>query len=71
VAYGIAQPCVGHKDPSCPTEAVAGLPSGPCIHCGLYVSACPVGAIFPEEDLPEAWAFYADGNRAYFRRLGA
>lgn len=83
MAYVVAEPCIGHKDLSCtvvcPTEAIGGRPSDPqlyidpdlCIHCGLCASVCPVGAIFPQEDLPEAWAAYAEGNRDYFRRWGA
>jgi ferredoxin len=83
VAFVIAQPCIGHKDLGCtlvcPTDAIVGLPGDPqlyidpdlCIHCGLCLSVCPVGAIFPEEDLPEAWVVYAERNRAYFRRLGS
>jgi len=33
-----------------------------CIDCGLCVDECPVRAIFPEEELPEEWAEYAELN---------
>jgi ferredoxin--NADP+ reductase len=38
-----------------------------CIECGLCQEACPSGAVFLEEDLPEAWAEYARLNREHFR----
>jgi len=33
-----------------------------CIDCGACVPACPVSAIFPEEDVPEQWKNYIDLN---------
>jgi ferredoxin len=37
-----------------------------CIDCDACVFACPVNAIFREQDLPIQWAHYADLNAAYF-----
>lgn len=34
-----------------------------CIDCGACVPACPVSAIFPEEDMPEQWLEYIEKNR--------
>lgn len=64
----------------CPVECIHPTPGEPdfaevdqlfinplrCIDCGLCVDECPVLAIFPEQDLPEAWVDYIDKNAAYF-----
>ncbi len=83
MAYVIAAPCLGHKNQLCvqvcPAQAIAGGPSDPqmyinpalCIECGLCLPVCPSGAIFPEEDLPEAWLEYIGLNRDYFRNSQA
>jgi NAD-dependent dihydropyrimidine dehydrogenase PreA subunit len=33
-----------------------------CICCGICVPACPVSAIYAEEDLPEKWRHFARLN---------
>ena len=33
-----------------------------CIDCGACVPACPVEAIFPEDELPEVWVDFAELN---------
>lgn len=33
-----------------------------CIDCGACVPACPVEAIFPEDEVPEMWAEYTALN---------
>ena len=33
-----------------------------CIDCGACVPACPVEAIFPEDEVPEMWAEYTAIN---------
>jgi len=40
-----------------------------CIDCGACVPACPVNAIFPEEDVPEEWRAYIGKNREWARTL--
>ena len=37
-----------------------------CIDCTLCVDACPVTAIFAEEDLPDEWAEYKQINADYY-----
>jgi ferredoxin len=37
-----------------------------CIDCGLCIPECPVHAIYPEAELPEAYAEWTDLNREYF-----
>lgn len=69
----IAEPCIGVKDRSCqevcPVECIYDgaisytFTPDECIDCGACVPACPVSAIFPEEDLPEQWLEYIEKNR--------
>ncbi len=37
-----------------------------CIDCGLCVPECPVSAIFPQDDLPEAEKKFTDINKNWF-----
>ena len=37
-----------------------------CIDCGACVPACPVSAIYPEEDTPAGEIEYIQKNRAFF-----
>lgn len=39
-----------------------------CVDCGLCIEACPVHAIYREEDVPKEWRKYIDLNAAYFQR---
>ena len=39
-----------------------------CIDCTLCVDACPVQAIFAEEDLPAEWKSFADVNKKYYAK---
>ena len=39
-----------------------------CIDCDACVEACPVDAIFAEEQLPGEWLGYAQINADYFKR---
>ncbi len=38
-----------------------------CIDCDACVEACPVDAIFAEDQLPAEWQHYAEINAAYYR----
>ncbi|HPR63336.1 MAG TPA: ferredoxin family protein [Thermoanaerobaculia bacterium] len=37
-----------------------------CIDCGACVPACPVEAIFVEDDVPEKWKKFIEINYAYY-----
>jgi ferredoxin len=37
-----------------------------CISCGACQGACPVEAIFDEDDLPPRWAHYREINARFF-----
>ena len=39
-----------------------------CICCAACEDVCPAGAIFDEDDLPDAWRGYAELNAEHFRR---
>jgi NAD-dependent dihydropyrimidine dehydrogenase PreA subunit len=39
-----------------------------CIDCGACEPACPVNAIFPEDEVPEAEKKYIEINKAYFAK---
>ncbi|ASN79912.1 MULTISPECIES: ferredoxin [Deinococcus] len=72
----ITSPCIGTKDQACtevcPVECIydAGemllIHPDECIDCGACVPACPVAAIFPEEDVPASEQEYIEKNRAHF-----
>ena len=38
-----------------------------CIDCGACEPACPVEAIFPEEEVPEKWKQYIQINYDYWK----
>tara|TARA_Y100001937_G_scaffold12497_3_gene16083 strand:- start:38567 stop:38914 length:348 start_codon:yes stop_codon:yes gene_type:complete len=37
-----------------------------CIDCGACEPACPVQAIFPEDEVPEKWESYIKKNYEYY-----
>ncbi len=37
-----------------------------CIDCGACEPACPVTAIFPDEELPDEWAHYREINEEFY-----
>ncbi len=39
-----------------------------CIDCNACVPACPVSAIFADDDLPDKWAHYAEVNAEWYQR---
>jgi NAD-dependent dihydropyrimidine dehydrogenase PreA subunit len=41
-----------------------------CIDCDACVTACPVNAIFVEDQLPAEWAHFAERNRQFFAGRG-
>jgi ferredoxin--NADP+ reductase len=42
-----------------------------CIDCGACVPACPVSAIYPEDQLPPAEARFVEVNARYFTSRSA
>ena len=76
MAYVIAEPCYTTKDkacvPACPVDCIYEGPKmlyihpEECIDCGACVEPCPVQAIFPADELPEKWKFYAEVNKNFF-----
>ncbi|GAA5532857.1 ferredoxin [Deinococcus aluminii] len=72
----ITSPCIGVKDQACtevcPVECIYDggdqfvIHPDECIDCGACVPACPVSAIFPEEDVPAGEEDFIVKNRAFF-----
>lgn len=79
MAFVIAEPCIGTRDGSCadvcPVDCIHSneaqaqyfIDPAACIDCGACVTMCPVGAIFYETDVPEAWKQFAARNAAYYQ----
>ncbi|WP_427875838.1 ferredoxin [Gardnerella sp. 2492-Sm] len=78
--YVIAEPCVDVKDKACVDECPVDciyegdrtlyINPNECVDCGACEPACPVEAIFYEDDVPEEWAWYKDAAEDYFDKLG-
>jgi NAD-dependent dihydropyrimidine dehydrogenase PreA subunit len=79
VTHVIAKPCIGVKDKTCtevcPMDCIHGtqednmlfIDPADCIDCGACRPACPVGAIFPENEVPEKWRQFIGINADYYR----
>ena len=80
MAYIITEPCIGVKDSSCvevcPVDCIHSDDDKPqfyinpdeCIDCGACEPACPVAAIFPEEETPEKWKSFIQVNYDYWKK---
>ncbi len=78
MTYVIAEPCIDVKDKSCvevcPVDCIHGkdddrqlfINPEECIDCGACEPACPVQAIFPQEEVPEKWKSFLEINAQYF-----
>ena len=79
MTYVIAEPCIDELDESCvavcPVDCihfVAGLDRKAfidpveCIDCGACEPECPVNAIFPLEDVPDASKVHVDLNSRWY-----
>lgn len=81
MTYVIAQPCVDVKDRACVEECPVDciyegnrmlyINPDECVDCGACEPACPVEAIFYEDDLPEDMEKYADINLHFFDEIGS
>ena len=78
MTYIIAEPCIDVKDTACvevcPVDCIHGkdedkqlfIDPEECIDCGACEPACPVQAIFPEEEVPEKWKPFIAKNYEYY-----
>ncbi len=78
MTYTITEPCIDVKDQSCvevcPVDCIHGneedriiyIHPDECIDCGACEPACPVTAIFEEDDVPDEWQAYTEINALWF-----
>jgi NAD-dependent dihydropyrimidine dehydrogenase PreA subunit len=80
MTYVIALPCVDVKDKACLEECpidciyegerMLYIQTDECIDCGACEPACPVEAIYFEDDVPEEWKHFRDINTEFFDGIG-
>jgi len=78
MAYVITSKCVGVKDkaclPVCPCDVIYEgekqlyIQPDACIDCGACEPACPVGAIFWDQEVPEALRDSIRENAEFFEK---
>ena len=79
MAYIIAEPCVGTCDTACVdvcpvdcihfeegVDKILYVDPDECIDCGACEPACPVSAIYAEDDVPEEETAYTEINALWF-----
>jgi NAD-dependent dihydropyrimidine dehydrogenase PreA subunit len=79
MAYIITSPCIGTKDRSCvgvcPVDCIHDdgdqdlmlyIDPAECIDCGACEPACPVTAIFAEDDVPDNEKAYTEINALWY-----
>ncbi|MDI1460757.1 ferredoxin family protein [Catellatospora sp. KI3] len=81
MTYVIALPCVDVLDKACVEECpidciyegdrMLYIQPDECIDCGACEPACPVEAIFFEDDLPTEFTGYAAVNAEFFSSIGS
>ena len=81
MTYVVTSPCIGTKDTACVRECPVNcfydagemLVINPeeCIICGKCVSACPVAAIFSDDEVPESEQSFIAKNADFFRGKSA
>lgn len=80
MAYVVTEPCVDVLDKACIDEcpvdciyegaSMMYVNPNECVDCGACEPACPMEAIFYEDDVPEKWAAYVPGAQVFFADLG-
>ncbi|WP_328792689.1 MULTISPECIES: ferredoxin [unclassified Streptomyces] len=81
MTFVIALPCVDVKDKACIDECPVDciyegermlyVHPDECIDCGACEPACPVEAIFFEDDTPQEWQDFNTVNAEFFSDLGS
>lgn len=76
MTYVIGEPCIDVLDRACVDECPVDciyeggrslyIHPDECVDCGACEPVCPVEAIYYEDDLPNAFAPYADDNARFF-----
>ncbi len=78
MTYIITEPCIDVKDQSCvevcPVDCIHSdeedrilyVNPDECIDCGAGEPACPVTAIFAEDDVPDEWSAFIEVNIGWF-----
>ena len=78
MTYIITEPCIDVKDQSCvevcPVDCIHSdeedrilyISPDECIDCGAGEPACPVTAIFAEDDVPDEWSAFIEVNIGWF-----
>ncbi|MDE2639738.1 MAG: ferredoxin family protein [Chloroflexota bacterium] len=83
MTYVITEPCIDVKDKACvevcPVDCIHAdeedrilfISPDECIDCGACEPACPVTAIFSEDDVPEEWEAFTEVNALWFEDKAA
>jgi NAD-dependent dihydropyrimidine dehydrogenase PreA subunit len=84
MTYVICEPCIDVMDKSCvevcPVDCIhydeaddrtLFIDPDECIDCGACEPACPVTAIFAEDDVPDNWKDYTPLNALWFKDKAA
>ena len=76
MTYVIGEPCVDVPDRACVEECPVDciyegermlyIHPDECVDCGACEPACPVEAIYYEDDLPDQWKVYTEENARFF-----
>ncbi len=76
MTYTIAEPCIDVKDKACVEECPVDciyegdrmlyIQPDECVDCGACEPACPVEAIFYEDDVPDEWKEFTPVNAEFF-----